>query len=333
MTIRDHDAPGGADPAGPPGAPPFTLRQLQIFLAVADAGSISAAAGRLWISQTAVSLAVTQLERTLGARLMVRRRAQGIQLTPTGRSVAPLCRAILAQAQSLYEEASGDGVVRGAVSVGCFSSLGPSLMPSLLQAFLSAHPEARLHFREDQLDRLAPDVVAGTLDLMLTYDIGVPPELERVPLASCRAGVMLPEDHWAAREPGPVDLRELAAEPFVSLDLPLAVQHVDSVFRAAGIGPQIRYRSQNFETVRSFVGRGLGWAITLQQPETDLTHEGLRVVVREVGFPALAPVRVVAAWSGAAPLSRAAQAFLDLARSRAEQEHEREQADADGPGS
>src|SRR5699024_12729149 len=64
--------------------PSYTLRQLEYLVAVADAGSISAAAGALHVTPTAVASAITELERTLHTQLMVRRKAHGVVLTPTG---------------------------------------------------------------------------------------------------------------------------------------------------------------------------------------------------------------------------------------------------------
>lgn len=299
-----------------PGTLPFTLRQLQVFVAVAEAGSISSAARKLYISQTAVSMAVTELEKALDAKLMIRRRAHGIQLTPTGQSIIPLGRALLAQAGELYGEATGPGILRGTVSVGCFPSLGPSLMPLLIHEFLTSHPEAKISFSEDQAERLEQGVLSGSLDMMITYDIGLRSNLEKITLRSHQLGVLLAEEHRMARGAGPLDVSALGSEPFVMLDSPLSVQHAESFFHSAGISPEIRYRSQNFETVRSLVGRGFGWSLVLQRPATGLTHEGRSVVVREIGNPLPEAVPVVIAWAKAVPLSRTARAFIELSLSR-----------------
>lgn len=306
----------GRGGAALPSAPPFTLRQLQIFVAVAEAGSISTAARKLYVSQTAVSMAVSELERALDAKLMIRRRAHGVQLTPTGESIILLARALLAQADELYGEATGPGTVRGTVSVGCFPSLGPTLMPSLIHDFLTSYPEANISFSEDQAERLEQGVLSGSLDMMITYDIGLRSNLEKITLRSHQLGVLLAEEHRMARGTEPLDVSALGSEPFVMLDSPLSVQHAESIFHAAGISPEIRYRSQNFETVRSLVGRGFGWSLVLQRPATGLTHEGRRVVVREVGNPRPEPVPVVIAWAKTVPLSRTARTFIESSRSR-----------------
>ncbi|MDN5874647.1 MAG: LysR family transcriptional regulator, partial [Sinobacteraceae bacterium] len=63
----------------------FTLKQLRYFLAVAEHGSVTAAAEALYVSQPGVSAAVTQLEQFLDVQLLVRRKARGVELTPAGR--------------------------------------------------------------------------------------------------------------------------------------------------------------------------------------------------------------------------------------------------------
>ncbi len=116
----------------------YTMRQLFVFVAVAETGTIRAAADRLHVSQSAVSLAITELERGLKSQLCVRRRAHGVQLTPTGERVLIRAKALLEQAGDLAAEASGaEGVLTGPLAIGCYSSLGPTLLPRLLYEFNS----------------------------------------------------------------------------------------------------------------------------------------------------------------------------------------------------
>lgn len=291
--------------------PPFTLRQLQIFVAVADAGSISGAASMLFVSQTAVSLAVGQLEKALGVSLLVRRRALGVQVTATGESVLRSARTMLAQAGDLHEEFSGSGALRGSVSVGCFPSLGPSFLPILMHGFLAAYPNASVSFRDGPADEMEEKTLSGVLDLMITYDVSLSADFHKVVLKTHKPGVLVSADHWAAQQEEPISVLDLAKEPFIALDTPLSAEHSAMMFQAAGIAPWIRYRSQNFETVRSLVGRGFGWTMLLQRPLTDVTHEGTTVVQVELVYPVVDPVPVVLAWSKAFPMSRTAAAFAE----------------------
>src|SRR5690625_5548304 len=80
-----------------------TLRQLQYFVAVAETQSITKAADRSHVSQAAVSLAITDLEKSLGVTLTIRRRAKGVALTAEGRAILTDARVMLDQAKELAE--------------------------------------------------------------------------------------------------------------------------------------------------------------------------------------------------------------------------------------
>lgn len=287
----------------------FTLRQLEHFIAVAECGAIVAAAERLFMSPTAVSLSIRQLERTLQTELLVRKRAHGAQLTPMGRSLLPYAKDVLASATRFAQEIATDDVLRGAVDVGCFPSLGPSLLPGFVSAFSSRHPEVKVRFREDQLARLVDELQSGSLDLMLAYEIGLGDDIEAMPVATRRLGIMLPAGHWAADPGRPLDLAALVTEPYIELASSASRRDAERLFALAGGAPTEVIPSENFETVRSFVGRGIGWSMTLQRPK-NLTHDGLEVVVRDVD--GLDPVDVVLAWRRGATLSRQARAFRDV---------------------
>ena len=81
------------------GVPAFTMNQLAAFVAVAEAGTLSGAAERLHVSASALSAAVTELERALQTQLLHRRKAKGVTLTPAGELVLPRARHLLYQAR------------------------------------------------------------------------------------------------------------------------------------------------------------------------------------------------------------------------------------------
>lgn len=314
VAYRRTVPPAAPSPAPDPFAPladrqDFTLRQLHHFIAVAEYGSIATAAEHLYMSPTAVSLSIRQLERILDTELLVRKRAQGAQLTPMGRTLLPHAKDVLASATRLAHEIATDDALRGALDVGCFPSLGPSMLPGLIHAYLQRHPHVKVRFREDQLTRLTAELESGALDLMLAYDLGLADGIEKVAIATRRMGIMVPAGHWAADESVPLDLAALVREPYIELVSSASRLHGQQVFHAAGAAPAERIPSESFETVRSFVGRGLGWSITLQRPR-NLTHDGLEVVVRDI--PGMEPVDIILAWRRGAALSRQAQAFREV---------------------
>lgn len=294
--------------------PAYTLRQLAAFVAVAETGTISAAAERVHLSQSALAAAVTDLEKALKVQLTVRRRARGVQLTPTGEAVLARAKLLLAQAGELEDDAVGaGGVIAGPLVLGCYPSLGPTILPSLLHEFTSRHPGVRVEFREDTQNRLRRQLDDGELDLAIVYDLYLSPEWRTAPLLTRTPMVVLPPGHPLATAPGPLRLADLADEPMVLLDAPPSSDHAMEVCRQAGFAPRIAYRTQTYETARSFVGRGLGWTLLVQRPRLDVTYEGLEVVMRADLEPRPARVDIVVAWPRAATLSRASRAFVRFA--------------------
>lgn len=294
------------------GTPAYTIRQLVAFVAVAEWGTITAAADSLHMSHSALSSAITDLEKALDVKLFVRQRARGVKLTPTGHAVLDRAKTLLHHAAELESDAHSEaGSVAGPVAVGCYPSLGPTLLPSLLAGFTRAHPRARVDFREDTQNRLRALLDSHDLDVAFLYDLELEPGLDTATVDVRRPMVLLAADHPLAAAPT-LRLHDLAGEPMVLLDAPPSSGHALSVCAEAGFTPSIAYRAQNFETARSFVGRGLGWTLLLQRPAMDITYEGLPLALRAVVDPEPAAVEVVLAWRKDALPSRVAQTFIDF---------------------
>ncbi|MDR7303626.1 LysR substrate-binding domain-containing protein [Haloactinomyces albus] len=290
----------------------YSLRQLTYFVAIAETGTISAAAQRLHASQSAVSLAVNELERALGTQLCVRRKAHGVVLTPTGAEVLRQARTVLQHAEELQAVASGRGAeLSGPLAIGCYLTLAPTVLPWLLAGFGDRHPGVRVDFAEGTQDTLQQRLLAGELDLAVLYDMEILPEIDSAALYTTRPHILLPADHPCAEQPE-VSLRELASHPMVLLESPPSTQHTMKVCRAAGMAPTVRHRTTSFETARALVGRGLGYSVLVQRPSNERTYEGFRVVCKEIAEH-VGEVAVLLAWPRHSRLSARAGAFIDYA--------------------
>ena len=180
----------------------LTFRQLAHFVAVAEAGSISAAAERLHMSPSAVSGSLGELERALGAELLRRRRGSGVVLTPTGGKALARARALLGDAAELSYMAQGDGgELRGPLAVGCFVTLAPTVLPRLLAEFEALHPEVTLDFLEGSQDTLQQKLLTGELDVALMYDLDLTAPLDTVVISEPRAYALFGEHHPLTARP------------------------------------------------------------------------------------------------------------------------------------
>lgn len=303
-------------------APAYTLKQLHTFVVVAECGTLSAAATELQLSASTVSVAIRELEKALGTTLCVRQRAYGVQLTLAGERFLPGARDLLARAVSLVNgDANTPEPLVGRVALGCFSSLGPSLLPPMLEAFTSAYPGVDIDLVEGDQEVLRGNLLRGALDAVVTYDLALPSEWPRVRLFRRTPVVLLPASHVLAVSGQPVRLSDLADHPLVMLNTSPSREHALAVCARAGFVPRLSFFSSNFETVRGFVGHDLGWTIMLQRPRVDVTYEGREVVTRELLGGSEESVDVVATWlSYARPRVRPVRAFIVFVREWAEQQ-------------
>lgn len=298
----------------PPQAPDFTLRQLAYLVAAAEAGSISGAAEQLHVSPSALSEALTELERVLGARLTVRRRAQGLTLTSTGTAVVRRARQLLEGAAELAAGVRAPaGELAGPITIACYPTLAPVVLPPLLAEFGGAHPRVQLEIMEVTHDQLHGKIESGAVDVAFVYDTLIPGAPERERLYELPAHVVLPAGHRLADAPR-VRLADLAHEDLILLDAPPSSEHTLSLFARLGITPRVRHRTASYEAVRTLVGRGLGYGVLVQRVANDRTYEGYPVVEKEIE-PPVEPVGIDAIWSAAGPVPERVRRLVEFARS------------------
>lgn len=294
--------------------PGLSLRQLAYFVAAAETGTITAAANRCGVSQSAISLGLTDLERVLGVKLLVRHRARGVTLTASGAQLLSEARTLLARAQELRAAARDLGHrVAGRMVVGCYVTLGPFLVPRMLAEFASAHPSLDLQIVEGTEERLYRQLDEGTMDAALLFDLEPPPDgISREVLYETTPYVLLAPTHPLARK-RKVSLTDLADHQAITFDLPGSIHYVTNLLRSVGTVPRIRYRTTSFEMVRSLVARDLGYSLLFQRPSADVSYEGRPLVTRPIAEP-VAPIPVVLATRHGAYAPRRVETFLAYCR-------------------
>lgn len=143
---------------------PFTLRQLQYVVAVADLKSFRRAAERCHVSQPSLSAQVAQCEELIGVRLFERDR-RSVGLTGAGVELVERMRALLVAADDLVEVARGLGdPLSGVVRLGVIPTVSPYLLPEVAPTLRSALPRLELRWLEDKTPRLVSALARGELD-------------------------------------------------------------------------------------------------------------------------------------------------------------------------
>jgi DNA-binding transcriptional LysR family regulator len=295
------------------GLPSFTLIQLAYFVCAAEERSMTAAALKTRVAQSAVSMAVSNLERELGVQLFIRQRAKGVALTAAGERFLQQARAVLAHANDAAEIARGLGAeVAGDLRVGCFVTLAPFHIPRILSDVATEHPLLRVEVIEGEMDQLQTGLRSGHCDLALCYDLDLPEGFHRELVGVVPPHVVLPADHRLAAATG-VRIADLVNEPMILLDLPHSRDYFRSIAATTGVEPQVVYRSSSYETVRGLVAQGRGFSILNQIPAADITYDGGRVVTKPLLDP-FPPLPIVLCWLNGVRLTARAQAFAARCR-------------------
>lgn len=292
----------------------MTLTQLRYFVEAASVLSMTKAAEELRVAQSAVSAAVAQLERQVGTPLFIRQHARGLVLTAAGEELLRDVRGLLAHLGEVLDAARGRGDdVRGHIKLACMVTLVPFVLPDLLATLSANCPGLEVEVLELEAAAVSAALRSGTVELAVTYDLGLGPEVAREIIAEAPPYVILPPGHRLA-ELSEVRLLDLADEPMVLLDLPHSREYFRELLVAAGAPPRISYRSHSVEAVRGMVAQGLGFSLLNQRPVLDGTYSGRYVEGRPIAddVPSLS---VVVAWMESVRQTARARAVTDGARS------------------
>ena len=118
----------------------YTLRQLEVFLAVAQAGNLTRAAGQLNMSQSAASSALKDFENQFDV-LLFDRIGKRLQLNEQGRQLRPKAEALMAMAEDL-EQSLQRHAVAGPLNVGATLSIGNYLAVQMVAQYMAEYPDS-----------------------------------------------------------------------------------------------------------------------------------------------------------------------------------------------
>ena len=290
----------------------LTLTQLRYLVAVARHGSVTAAARAFNVSQPSISVAIDNVEETLGQKLFVRQRGSGVALTSFGRKAVAKARQVLAEADELAGLGSQEAEVGGELVLGCFEDLAPYFAPALMRSFSRRCPSVTVIVRDETFETLGRRLGDSAIDLGLTYDLGLPAHFARILLHELRPHALLPAGHGLASR-RTVSLAELAAYRLIMTDQPHSWQHMLDLFLSRGLTPIAQSTTSSFELQRSMVANGFGVAVSYTRPHGDLSYDGLPLVCRPLADP-LPMQRIILTHDTRQRLPKAALAFIEVAK-------------------
>ena len=144
-----------------------TLKQLRYFIALCEEQHFGHAAERCFVSQSAFSNAIQELESILETQL-VDRTNRSVTITSNGQEVATQARLVISDVESLVEIAKGDSKpLSGELRLGVIPTIAPFVLPAVLPKIRKAFPDLELLLIEDQTERIYERLMNGELDLLL----------------------------------------------------------------------------------------------------------------------------------------------------------------------
>ena len=233
----------------------MTLRNLEVFLQVIDAGSMRAAADRLYISQPSVSDAVAQLEQEYAVRLF-ERLGRRLYLTEAGRTLEGYARQLLHLSDEVARRMS-DLTGAGELSVGATVTVGSSVLCDILAAL-----PIQTHVIVENMRAIEALLLASSLDVALVEGTVESDRLLTEPVIADELLLALPASHPLAAAPGAVAAAALENEPFIFREAGSATRELfERALAGAGVRVRPVWECHNTEAILRAVETGQGLSV------------------------------------------------------------------------
>jgi len=280
---------------------PFSLRQLQYAVAVADSLSFRKAAERCHVSQPSLSAQLAQLERAMGVRLFERDRRR-VVVTPAGRTLIARARVLLRGTDLLVETARKEGdPLAGTLRLGVIPTISPYLLPRITSALRKDHPRLRVMWVEDKTAVLLSQLEGGEIDagvLALEADIG---EVAHEVIARDPFVLATSQGNPLGAESAPARPADIRGVNVLLLDEGHCFREQALAFCSSARARELEFRATSLSTLTQMVAGGAG--VTLL-PALSVATEARRARVRIRVFARPAPHRTIAmVWRRRSPLA------------------------------
>lgn len=259
------------------------LRQLRAFVETAEAGSITAAARNLRVTQPALSRTIKSLEEELGV-VLLERGAHSVSVTPAGEvlrgEAVKLLRFCEAMVQKVQAEADGEPL-----RIGYAPSLAGTFLPLAIERFAQLHPRVRISLFDWSNAEMRDGLRDGRLDLVVTAP-GVEPAVSWSGLRDFGWRILVPANHPLAAKAAlaPADLEGQRMLMFERAQYPDYWDKVTAYFRDHGLQAKVSGEFDGIVSLLAGVSGGLGVALVAETTRVDACV-GSRVVTMPLQSP------------------------------------------------
>ena len=238
----------------------MNINHLAVFHAVAEEGSLTRAAERLYISQPAVSKSLRELERSLGMALF-HRLSTGVRLTEAGELLLGFSQQIFAldkEAENALHELRA--LERGRLHVGASTTIGTYLLPEICARFQQIYPRVELQLEIDNTRAIHEHLRKNEVDLALPEGVDESPESTREAFLMDEIVPIAPPLHPLTC-PRQLTLEELCTHPMILREEGSGTREViEATLRERGVEPIVLMSLGNTEAIKRAVAAGIGLA-------------------------------------------------------------------------
>lgn len=237
----------------------MTLRNLQVFLAVAESGSMVNAAKKLYMTQPSISQIISEMERDYNVTLFDRKNRK-LQLTETGKRLVDYAKKTLISAKETEDFLNFESS-HPHISVGATPTIGACFMSPIVVKLHEEIPNLVHNVKVLNSSQIIKDLINGTVDIALIEGKVEDPEIESRPVIRDRLVLICSKNHKFMNRLS-VDIRELENEPLVVREKGSAMrQQIEEGLLSVGIEPSFGWSSSDYDTIIDAVKNGLGVGI------------------------------------------------------------------------
>lgn len=289
----------------------ITLRQIKYFIATAETGKITSAAGMHSISPSSVTESIKELEKCVGVKLITRHR-RGVNLTFDGYRFLQHCYNINSSvSNAVYAIKNSYTNTSGELVLGITITVAGYFLASPLARFKRTFPNIKIKILEYPRDVIEKMLSEGKLDLAVLLVSNVAnDDLCLESLVCSKRRLWTSVNHPLCKK-DQLSLQDIAKESYIQLMIDEAGETHMDFWNSYNLCPNIIYRTESVEAVRSMVAVGSGVAILSDMVYRPWSLEGDRIEAHEI-VDNVPSMDVGLAWSKDRKLSKSARSFIEF---------------------
>ncbi|UAA40205.1 LysR family transcriptional regulator [Paraneptunicella aestuarii] len=287
----------------------ISLKQVKAFVKVAQCRNYAEAAERLHVSQPALSIAIRNLEQTIGGALFSRS-TRKVELTPEGQEFFPVAKRLLQD----WEEACSDlnnlfSLQKGKLTIAVMPSFADTMLPKVLLAFHDSYPNISISVQDVVMESAMNAVRESRAELGITFESDTLDGLDFLPLFDNDCVLICQPEHELALQ-NEVDWDQISAFPFVAMNWGSTMRRwIDEASVEHNLTLNITAEAGQLVTLGQFVAVGMGISVVPALCRIQMENKGLVCrPIRNSGL--IKQVGIVRRQRGS--LSVAANAFMEL---------------------